>query len=123
MIKLAAISFFILLATVETLCGKGYAMDNKDKNLSPKGVLYFSNGVSIEKLNLLTKKRQVVIPEHDELGESTHSLYPVHSVLYKKVYFLRQYAEPGKNHVVIYDLESRNIESKINLPDSLSLSG
>ena len=52
----------------------------------PSGVLYFSNGREIEKLELKARKREVVIPDFD--GKIfTESIDPVFSRLRNKMYF------------------------------------
>jgi hypothetical protein len=84
------------------------------QSLSPKGVLYFSNGMEIEKLELRTRRRETVVPKFDEEGRPVNSLYPVFSSMRNKMYFLRTYSWPEKCHVAVYEFRNQKIEHLLN---------
>lgn len=90
---------------------------------NPSGVLYFSNGVEIEKLDLKTRKREVAIPRFDDKGEPTISVYPVYSSSANKIYFFRTSNWSLKCQLAIYDLANQRIEKTFDFcGDALSLS-
>ncbi|MBI3313277.1 MAG: hypothetical protein HYZ83_03500 [Candidatus Omnitrophica bacterium] len=119
---LKVLSLLLLtFAILENLQGKAFAMEKKEAS-SPYGVIYFSNGVTIEKIDLKTKKSEIVIPEKDENGNYFDSIYPIFSFKKNKMYFLRKYTWPKRTHIAIYDFRTQKIESTIDLESSLSLS-
>jgi len=78
---------------------------------SPSGVLYFSGGASIEKLDLKTRKREEIIPWLDREGKyKSNSVFPVYSSKEKKMYFFRSYVWPVKYQLVTFDLEGQKEE-------------
>jgi len=122
------ISFlFVIGFTVAAvlLFGGGKNM-SKAKASSPSGVLYFSNGASIEKLDLKTRKREEIIPWFDREGKhKSNSIFPVYSSKEKKMYFFRSYVWPVKRQLVTFDLESQKEEEIQDLDsyiEALSLS-
>lgn len=79
---------------------------------SPKGILYFSNGESIERINLENKVRETLIK--GEEGKRGNSVWPVYNHKNNQMYFFRSYIWPQKCEFVIYDLENSKIEKTMN---------
>ena len=88
--------------------GKGMT---QSKLSGPSGVLYFSTGASIDKLDLETKKRKEIIPWLDREGRyESNSTYPVYSPKEKKMYFFRSYVWPVRRQLVTFDLKTQKEE-------------
>ena len=96
----------------------------QSQSSAPSGVLYFSNGASIEKLDLKTGKREEIVPWLDHEGKhESNSTFPVYSSREKKMYFFRSYVWPLKRHLVVYDLVHQQVERTIDFwGEALSLS-
>lgn len=92
----------------------GFGMEEvmaKSEASQPSGVLYFSNGASIEKLDLRTGKQQEIVPWQDRDGRyESNSVFPVYSSKEKKMYFFRSYVWPVKRQLVTFDLENQKEE-------------
>lgn len=98
----------------------------ESKASSPSGVLYFSGGARIEKLDLKTRERKEIIPWLDRAGKyESNSIFPVHSSKENKMYFFRSYVWPVKYQLVAFDLENQKEEKTQDLKfyiEALSLS-
>jgi hypothetical protein len=89
----------------------------------PSGVLYFSNGASIQKLNLESRELETITPHRDDEGNLVNSTWPVFSSKRKKMYFFRSYKWPQKEHLAVFDLIQKKVERTLDFyGECLSLS-
>ena len=114
------------IITMTFTLGMGEKMTKLKFSSSPSGVLYFSTGESIQKLDLKTRRRQEIVPGRDREGRSmSNSIFPVYSSKENKMYFFRSYVWPRKYQLVTFDLENQKEEETQALDsyiEALSLS-
>lgn len=77
----------------------------------PYGVIYFSDGASIEKFDLVTRKRQEIIPWLDHEGRyESNSIFPSYLAEENKMLFFRSYVWPRKHELVSFNFETQKEE-------------